>query len=283
FIKSDCIIMMPDYNGFQVFSKLLPFLRGKGKCKLVYLVIGGWLSEFLESHKQFIPPLNKFDAILCETNCLNDELDCLGVKNLYVVPNFKRLNILNEFPDRNKDRFEFCYFARVMEEKGIEDAVQAIKIVSEKYGKDKISLDIYGSVESVYEERFEELKKAFPKNIKYKGISEYDKTVDTLKDYFMLLFPTKYYAECQPGSIIDAYAAGIPVIAYDWKGGCDIVTDSVDGYLIEIGVDNLVRLIENAIENPDKIDEMKKQCVIKAQKFTPETNVKMIVEIINSI
>lgn len=281
--NSDYIIMMPDYNGFQAFSKLLPFLRGKGKCKLVYLIIGGWLSEFLENHKQFISPLNKFDAILCETNCLHDELESLGVGNLYVVPNFKRLDILSEFPERNRDCFEFCYLARVMEEKGIEDAIEAINIVSEKYGRDKISFDIYGSVEEKYAERFNEIKNGFPKNIRYMGVSEYDKTVETLKKYFVLLFPTKYYAECQPGSIIDAYAAGIPVIAYNWKGGCDIVSDGVDGYLTDIGVNNLVRLIETAVENPERIDSMKMSCVKKAEVFTPEPNVKKIVKILDSI
>lgn len=281
--KSDYIIMMPDYNGFQVFSRLLPLLRGNGKCKLVYLIIGGWLSEFLESHRQFISPLNKFDAVLCETNRLNDELDALGVGNLYIVPNFKRLNILSRFPERDPDSFKFCYFARVMEEKGIEDAVEAINEVSKKIGKEKISLDIYGSVESNYAERFEQLRKTFPENVRYMGISEYDKTVDTLKDYYMLLFPTKYYAECQPGSIIDAFAAGVPVIAYDWKGGCDMVSEGVDGYLTEIGVDNLVKLIENAVDNPDIIEKMKPACTAKAEYFTPEKNVKLIVDILEKI
>ena len=98
-----------------------------------------------------------------------------------------------------------------MREKGIEDAVNAVVSVNTDLGVQAFSLDIYGQVDGAQIEWFESLQKKFPSYIRYGGLVPYDKSVDVLKDYFALLFPTYYEGEGFAGTLIDAYSAGVPV------------------------------------------------------------------------
>ena len=47
--------------------------------------------------------------------------------------------------------YHFCMFSRVMLEKGVEDAVRAIRSVNEKIGESVALLDIYELIENKYE------------------------------------------------------------------------------------------------------------------------------------
>ena len=83
-----------------------------------------------------------------------------------------------------------------------------------------------------YRDRFDELLKQNADLVTYCGIVEFDKTVETLKQYFALLFPTFYYGEGFPGNLVDAFNAALPVIATDWMYNKEIVKDGVHGILV---------------------------------------------------
>ena len=79
-----------------------------------------------------------------------------------------------------------------------------------------------------------------------------DKSVDVLKCYFALLFPTDYEGEGCAGTLRDAYSAGVPVIASDWKYNAELVNEDV-GYVYPT-MDNtaLIALLTEAAVNPTK-------------------------------
>lgn len=129
---------------------------------------------------------------------------------------------------------KLCTFSRVMREKGIEDAAKAVTTVNAELGYRAFSLDIFGQIDSRQTEWFEDLKKTFPDYIHYVGLVPFDKSVETLKSYYMLLFPTYYEGEGFAGTLIDAYSAGVPVIASDWRYNPEIVNKNV-GYVYNTG------------------------------------------------
>src|SRR5690606_29973646 len=88
-------------------------------------------------------------------------------------------------------------------------------------------------IDEKYIGRFEEIKKEFPSYIRYKGSVNYVDSVDVLKKYFALLFPTQFKTEGIPGTIIDAYAAGLPVIASEWDSAHEIIDQGSTGYIYE--------------------------------------------------
>ena len=280
--KSENVIIMPAHNGLRVYAPLLRFFKSffKGR-KLHYVVIGGWLASFLKDKRCLTKTLKKFDGIYVETNTMKNDLEALGFNNVSVMPNCKKLNVLkeDELVKFGEEPYKLCTFSRVMKEKGIEDAINSVKAVNEKFNRVVYTLDIYGQVDSGQIEWFENLQKDFPEYIKYGGLVPFDKSVEVLKDYFALLFPTRFYTEGIPGTIIDAYAAGIPVISAKWQSFSDIVKDGVTGVGYEFGNDSeLTEILFETAKSPSELNLLKENCVKEAQEYMPHSVVSKFTE-----
>ena len=67
-------------------------------------------------------------------------MEKLGFSNIYILPNCKELKILkeNELVYATSKPFKLCTFSRVMKEKGIEDAVNAVEEINKKIVEYKI-------------------------------------------------------------------------------------------------------------------------------------------------
>ena len=280
--KSRNILMFPAHNGIRVFAPLLHFFRKFFKNrKLHYAVIGGWLPDFLKDRKRLIKALSCFDGIYVETNTMKVALEKLGLKNLYVVPNCKKLNILTSYEliYPSGVPYRLCIFSRVMREKGIETAINVIRNINSKLGHTVYSLDIYGPVDPSQVEWFEDVQKNFPDYVHYNGCVDASKSVEVLRDYFALLFPTHFYTEGIPGTIIDAYAAGIPVISAKWASYADMVDEGITGYGYTFDDESHFEQIMLDIANkPDKILSLKKNCIDKAKNYIPETVVRLLTD-----
>ena len=170
------IIMMPAHNGIRFFAPLLVFFNFFFHIKLHYVVIGGWLPEFIENKKRLQKNLKKFDGIYVETNTMKVNMEKLGFSNIYILPNCKELKILkeNELAYATSKPFKLCTFSRVMKEKGIEDAVNAVEEINKKYDETIFTLDIYGQIDAMQTEWFESLQSRFLKDVSYKGLVPFD-------------------------------------------------------------------------------------------------------------
>ena len=267
------IIIFPAHNGIKVFVPLCNVINKVFHRKLHYVVIGGWLPTLLQKHKQLADPLKSFHGIYVETKTMKKALVEQGFSNILVMPNFKKLNILDESQliYQHSEPYKLCTFSRVMKEKGIEDAVCAVKTVKSHFGRTVYTLDIYGQVDSEQTEWFEHLKSSLPEYVNYCGIVPFSQSVEVLKGYFSLLFPTEFFTEGIPGTIIDAYAAGVPVISSEWESFSDIVVDGITGIGYSFGNnDELCAVLENIAMKPQIICDMKKACISKAKEFTSE-------------
>lgn len=272
------IIIMPAENGLRIFVPLLVLLNLLFHRKLHYVVIGGWLPEFLKKRKKLTKALMSFDGIYVETNTMRKALEIQGFNNVYVMPNFKDLNILkeSELVYHHTEPYRLCTFSRVMKEKGIEDAVNAVKTVNEQAGRTVYTLDIYGQVDSVQTEWFNELKSTFPSYIKYGGLVPFNKSVEVLKNYFALLFPTYYEGEGFAGTLLDAMAAGVPVIASDWRYNPEIVNEKT-GYVYPAHDNHaFVATLISVGNNPDLLLSKKSDCLKEAEKYRAENVIQCL-------
>ena len=64
------VIIMPAENGLRVFAPILVVLNTFFYRKLHYVVIGGWISQFLQKKKVLSFFLKKFDALYAETDSM---------------------------------------------------------------------------------------------------------------------------------------------------------------------------------------------------------------------
>lgn len=279
--KAKNVVMLPAHNGLRVFAPLLALFRPlfKGR-KLHYAVIGGWLADFVKNKKCLKRALRKFDGIYVETSTMKNALTKQGFSNVSVMPNCKKLTALSktELVYHSEEPYKLCTFSRVSKGKGIEDAVNAVKKVNDSFGRVVYTLDIYGQVDTLQTEWFDRLKSEFPPYISYGGLVPFDKSVEIIKNYYALLFPTHYFTEGIPGTVIDAYAAGVPVISARWESFSDIIDEGVTGIGYELGSpDGLTDRLLRIAENPDTLNSMKESCLNYAERFLPETAVKILI------
>lgn len=279
--KSNNIIIFPAHNGLRVYAPLLAFFKVFfGKRKLHYVVIGGWLPVFLSGRRFLSSALRRFDGIYTETETMKKALECRGFKNVFVLPNCKKLAVLDEkelvYPSGMP--LKLCTFSRVMKEKGIEDAAFAVIKANELLGYTAFTLDIYGQIDANQTEWFEELKNSFPEYVSYGGKVPFDKSVNTLKNYFALLFPTYYDGEGFAGTLIDAFSAGVPVIASDWKYNAEIISEKVGIVYPAKDRKALVDILMTASHSPEQLTKRKKECLEEAKKYKIEDAVKILVD-----
>lgn len=274
------VVVLLSGNGMKFYFPLL-YISSKLLCTKVYHdVIGGNLDSYVEKIPQFKKYLNSFEINWVETEGLKHRLSEKGIDNCEVIPNFKRLNSIREEEVKasNGEEYRFCMFSRVMKEKGIEEAIKTVQLINKERGKVVCTLDIYGVIDDGYKVSFEKIMSKVSPAIQYRGKVSYEKSVETIKGYYALLFPTFWHGEGFPGTIIDAFSAGLPVIATDWSCNGEIVENGKNGILYPNNViKDLKGAIEYLISIPDGAMEMRKYCVKSAEKYLPDKYIEKIV------
>lgn len=279
--KCDCILILPTSNGLKLILPILKLLKKKCGFKVLYPVVGGWLPEYLEKDKMVRRLLHCVNRIYPETNDMTRAIKQMGFNNVETLYNFSTRKIIDRLPDKNWETvpFRFCTFSRVTKEKGIGEAIQAVSIINKK--KMLCTLDIYGPIDSGYKEEFENLLASAGNAVKYKGVLIGDSVVPKLSQYYVMLFPTYYHGEGMPGAVLEAFAAGVPVIASNWHNNAEVVTHKETGLVYELGnVENLISAIGFTISHPNDVVIMKSKCLKESIKYRPENVMKPVFEII---
>ena len=275
------VVVLPAQNGLRVIVPLLYILNVCFRRKLHYVVIGGWMPNLISKKPYLTRCLRHLDQLYVETSVVKKTLEERNFTNVSVMRNCKQLEILPEsdLEKQHDNIFRLCIFSRIMKQKGVEHAVAAIARMNEKFGQESCCLDIYGQVEEPEKEWFKTLQESFPSNVAYKGVVPFNESVKVLKNYSALLFPTLFFTEGVPGTIIDAYAAGLPVISSRWASFSDVVEEGKTGFGYEFSsFENLCGLLEKLIAAPEKVYELKMNCTEKALQFLPENAMKQFVD-----
>ena len=279
------VFILVSGNGMRFFFPILYWFARVFKTRVYHDLIGGSLNKYVEQYPKFRDYLNSFRVNWVETGSIVKALEEVGVHNAEIMPNFKRLNVADEasLATAFAPPYRFCTFSRVMKEKGIEDAMETVEAINAEAGKTVCTLDIYGNIDVGYTQRFEEIMAKATPAVQYRGVVPFDKSVEAIRDYYALLFPTYWSGEGFAGTIVDAFSAGLPVIATDWNCNGEIVEDMVTGILYpNAQFSNLREAVDWAVQNPEAVAEMKKQCVRSAQRYQPDAYIEKIIAFVES-
>lgn len=263
--KCDKIIICSSSPGA---AKLLKFLR-KIKCKkeIYYFVAGGVIGDKIRDHVYDIRNYACLTHIFVESEKLKKQLNNLSLNNVSQLNNFRYIKkFKNNYMNTNE--YKFVFFARVNKQKGVEECIRVVQDINKKT-KYHVTLDIYGQCTSEY---LEELQKMFDENIHYKGaITPNNKReYEILSKYDVLLFPTKYYNEGLPGTIIEAYISSLAIVASEWKYAHEYISDSKNGYIFNF--DDYNDFYQKALKILDrkKIEKFKKYSKELSKKYNIE-------------
>lgn len=275
------IIILLSSNGRRVLFPVFYYLSRYFRKEIYHYGIGGRLAREASENKNIKKYISQFTGNWMESRLLVQNLSEIGVNNAIYVPNFKKLTRLmtSDLTYHHIVPYKFCIFSRIMKEKGVEDAIYAINEINNRFGRCVAKLDIYGPIDNNYKYSFSTLIQ-HNDNCEYCGVIDASKSVDVLKDYYCLLFPTHWRHEGIPGTIIDALSAGIPVISREWQYCTEMLEHKKTGLIYEFDKPELlIEMIEYSITHPSEIENMKVNCLGKADEYREENVIKQICEL----
>ena len=133
-------------------------------------------------------------------------------------------------------------------------------------------------IEHGQEEWFKDLMRHQPAEISYKGIVDASKSSAILKDYFVMLFPTLFPTEGFPGTVIDAFSAGLPTIASNCTSITEILREGETGFIYPMhSVPALTDILMRLANQPETITPMRLKCLQAAQLYKPENVIPLLI------
>ncbi len=293
--NSDILIMLPASNGVKVFVPLVNYFNKKNYCKVFYSVIGAWLAKLVKDKPRLSKSLQKLDGIWVETNTLKNELAAINITNVKIVNNFKDMDIalVDKQAIYNSKPKSFCTFSRVIKEKGITLAIENIAKINSlcddlnfNNGIDIeiiAKLDIYGPIGEDYKKEFFDLVQKYSMFVEYKGVVNPSDSAKIISEYYCLLFPTLFATEGIPGTIIDSYFAGTPIIASKWNSSYDILNDNCaliyDFDSLQDFYDNICYMINM---NWDEYNIFSENCYKKSEDYMAKNAINTIIDYIST-
>jgi glycosyltransferase involved in cell wall biosynthesis len=237
------------YRLLQIIHAVKPRLL----IKCTYVVIGGYFPEAIESRKFNKRIYELLNLIIVEGHGLRKRLESVSSSlNIKVVPNFKAFPELTSILNDRNAIFKFIFVGRISQAKGVQHIIDSTNQIQHLYPSKPFNVDFYGPKEEEFE---------YNESCNYKGylnfIDHPEKSYTHLMQYDCMLFPTTWKGEGFPGVIIDAFIAGLPVIATDWNMNTEIIEDGVNGYIIPSN--NVQALTEKMIwvmENPTELENI---------------------------
>ena len=280
-LSSKRILLCVSIGGRRVFFCLLYWCAKLFGKKVYHVGIGGRLAEEIEEKPKWKRYIQSFCVNWVESQLVVDSLSKAGVTNGEYLPNFKKLPVLSveELSYAQRDVTNFCIFSRITEEKGVTEAIESVATINQKYGRIVARLDLYGAVEPEYGEKLKLLLTEHGKYVQYCGVAEPESSVDILRNYDILLFPTQRFREGIPGTIIDALCSGVPVIARKWKYCHEMLPHGYNGFCYDFNQpEKLVYWMEYAMEHPEEVYEMRKNCLLSANQYRTENVAPIILQ-----
>lgn len=206
--------------------------------------------------------LGRCDMYLAETQHLVD-VACKrdGITHCRWFPTHRTIgSAANRDAERMNCR-RFVYVGQVREYKGIRILAEA----AERLDASTI-VDVYGPI-------FDDLPPALfdrHRRIFYKGILDYRDVVSTMREYDAFVLPTMARTEGYPGSIVEAYIAGLPVIATAC-GAIPEIVDETSGILVEPrNVESLYQAMKRLTDDSELYVRLCKGARERASQFSTQ-------------
>jgi len=226
------VIIMPGIRGLRwLFPWYLRWKRKWGN-RVHYLAVGGWLPSFLQRNPKLLPALAALDGVHVQARIMVSALQEMGLVRVHHLPNFRRFEPPKRASSPREGPLRLVFLSRVIPAKGVDIAMEAVERANAET-EQPCTLDIWGPVPAEHRAWFEDLLHRFSSSSRYHGVLAPEDIQAALTERDALLFPTAYSGEGFPGVIIDAYSAGMPVVATCWPYAEEAIEDGVSGILLK--------------------------------------------------
>lgn len=229
--QADVATYHPGGRGFVYMAPVLVILCRLRGIPLVIHSSGGTKAKAYRDggivQRMLIRVTLRADALLFETKGQVDFYrDLVGDDRVHWLPNNRDYETVGD-EGRSKPptrTVKAVFVGHVKRSKGVGLICDAVELLE----RGVVHVDVFGPIlEEGLETRMEQTDE-----VEYRGVLEPDSVVEVIRGYDVLLLPTTHYGEGYPGVLLEAFAAGIPVITTRWKAIPEIVDDGVNGLLV---------------------------------------------------
>jgi glycosyltransferase involved in cell wall biosynthesis len=282
--RSDALIIMLGRNGIRY---LLPFLFLFGKfykVKIVLVPIGGWLDELISQSFVVRYFVGLCDYILPQTDRLKVGLKKICPRpEIVVLTNFRiinsRINGKQSSLESSSKEFRVIFHARVCKEKGVSLLLDLANRL-EAIGKLNICFDIFGPVQKDFEHEFQR-KLTGLDSVKFHGPLDTNTLYAILPTYNLSILPTFYPGEGFPGSILDAYNCGVPVLTTRWLDIAEYVVEGQTGFLVEPNnLETLYTTFISVFDRRDMLHKLRPLILEHSRKYSSEAAYSILIRIL---
>ncbi len=236
--------------------------------RIHFFVVGGVFHNYL-GFRYSISAYKKLKAIYTQSPKMVKVMNEKGLKNVMFVPNSKRIDHYPPIKLRDSQEcLKFVFLSRIHPDKGCQQIIECSKLLNKKGLTSKFSVAFYGTIFHDYEKAFLESIENI-ENVNYKGYLDLTTKAgyDELSKYDVMLFPTYWHGEGFPGVVIDAYIAGLPIVASDWNFNADVVTSETGIIIPSKNQEELLKEMQIFIEGGYNLAEMKIRCQQIAHQY----------------
>jgi L-malate glycosyltransferase len=242
----------------------------------------GWIPKRLKLHMAietvYVQSLKRYSKFISVSN----EVKATLIKNNISPENI--VTIYNGVEEQSRgvssvtSKRRFVFLGRYIGEKGLIYLLEALKQLNQSTLRKELYIDFHGDgpLKPLIENAIKEMDN---ENIRNCGFADPRNVISTLKNYDVLIMPS--IQEGFPYTLVEAFSAGIPVIASKVGGIPEALKDGFNGYLTKPGDSSY---LQNAIKkfinlNEEELQNLKNNAFASSADFTVQKMVKYIEEV----
>lgn len=196
------------------------------------------------------------DRVIAVCNWVRDVLLVNGIPDERILVSRQGLAQGTALPGPARSRhageaLRLAYFGRIDPTKGVHVLVEAVASIPDA----SVRLDVFGIVQAGAQPQMEELRalaKGDPRICFVEPLSM-DDVPDAMSRYDAIAVPS-CWMETGPLVVLEAFAAGVPVLGSRLGGIAELVRDGVDGLLLPVGnVAAWAKAIEGLTSDPQRV------------------------------
>lgn len=248
--------------------------------KIVFYLIGFGLFGYED--KADLNLLKVPKIVIVESEIIKEDFINKGIQNILVFPCVKEfVPLVEEEMYLQKKILNLVFYSRVVEAKGIFDIIEAIKTCNQN--EKRFNLTIAGGCSEKETEAFINKEINDGQAITYLGgtlNSSLPNAYEILSKFDLHVFPSKFFHECIPGSIVDFFVAGVPTLTSRYPAYKDLISDEW-GYSYEYkNVNDLISKLNYIYDNQYELFLKREKCLKRADLYSIDSFLKFFKEAI---
>ncbi|MEK6845589.1 MAG: glycosyltransferase family 4 protein, partial [Nanoarchaeota archaeon] len=172
-------------------------------------------------------------------------------KKITVIPNGVNLEKFDSVKLERSSFFKILWVGRLHPQKGLTYLLDALSHIKAELEQKRVEVHLIGGGELEEELREKAVKLELSSIVKFRGKVYGEELIKEYKSAHLFVLPSLY--EGQPLTLLEAWAAKLPVIVTDVGGNRDFVVEGENGYLIPAKDVNIIKESNNVNEKEDFI------------------------------